>query len=524
MKALALLASLVSFLAAHAEFAPNPMLIQQDDATAYPFDFDKHGEPITNCTIDQRNDIITHHISYMELHNYVGNISAIYTQGIRAVLDESSGYPGARSSLKIYVGLDEVFSQDALFGNGTIEKTMHWGAYVQGARTSTVLVANNGSANGTIDGRGFWIKDNNTMIFLDGKGPPTLILPTNLKPLLSSFIERMASALQLCAANSTDPGMPSSAMPAHDGFEIALDRSQDTGHLSRTRSDTPCVLCIASWVAYWAAVDASCSSLSCWWSFGLGCVLCTLTSGAGLAVSILEAVKSASTAVVVFVARAIKHHVSERHVVRPAKLASRAGPRRVCAVPLRLYATASAARATSIPASQANVVLVDNVATNAATQIPISRSSGATALIPSEAFAALRARSKLALRESAVHRARSASTGFAVRLAAQPVVALVAAGDVAMENVCFISRTRTVSAEVFRGAHASITFQVGIARIAHAAVVHSRKLTVPNCWWTVEGSVRQDKPQRLMDFQSMTDDYGILCLSVFPSILATAYL
>jgi hypothetical protein len=288
MKRFALLASVLSFLAAHAGFAPNPMFVQQDDGSAYPFDFDTHGEPITNCTTDQRNDIITHHFSYMELHNYVGNISAIYTLGVGTVLDdESRGYPRARSSLKIYVGLDEVFSQDTLFRNGTIEKTMHWGAYVEGARTSTVRVANNGSVNGTIDGRGFWVKDNKTMIFLDGGSPPTLILPTNLKPLLSSFLERTSSALKSCA-NNTAPDMPSSAMPAHDGFEIALDRSQDPGHQSNTFSATHCVLCITLWVIWWGGLDAACSGLTCAWTFGLGCVLCAAAVGPSLAATIID--------------------------------------------------------------------------------------------------------------------------------------------------------------------------------------------------------------------------------------------
>ncbi|KAL5590172.1 hypothetical protein FOBRF1_013729 [Fusarium oxysporum] len=184
---------LASLIAAYASAKANLIVNKQKDVPAHVLNFEVHGEPGSKCIVSRQNEITTYHFRYWEPSDNGYTISAMYIQGIRAAIDSSGGFPDAYSSLKIYIGLDELFSQHLSVNNGMIQKTMQWGSFVEGAQTATINVSNNSTANGTIDGRAFVVKHSN-MTFLDGEGPPILTLPTKLKDPISSFTERMARA------------------------------------------------------------------------------------------------------------------------------------------------------------------------------------------------------------------------------------------------------------------------------------------------------------------------------------------
>ena len=235
----------------------------------------------SKCRIDEQNDIKTYHFSYEEPRDDLGTISAVYNLGINPSSSTVDGLGNTYSSIKVYIGLDEAFSQSLTLLNGTIRKVMHWGPLMRGV-SAAVLDVRNASANGTIDKRAF-LADNKTITFLDGGKPPVISFPPKLQPFMADFAERMLKALQQCTGNNT------SISAAAHGLTIqqrALDRSQDPGHHSWTYSSSSCNSCKGWAMAGVVAAEVACVLSTCWWSFGAGCVACTATAVAAAAAAI----------------------------------------------------------------------------------------------------------------------------------------------------------------------------------------------------------------------------------------------
>ncbi|KAF3111833.1 hypothetical protein TWF706_011563 [Orbilia oligospora] len=264
-------------------------------------------KPLSKCTIDRQGNLIAHHFSYTERNDDVKSISVNYIQGLGAPPSQTSRFGGAYAYLKVYIGPDEIFSQNlAVDNNGAIRKTMHWGPIFGGPKKATVDAVGDIMTNGTIDGRVFVVNNHTKLTFLDGKDLPLFKFPQKLRPTVSAFAGRMAKALRLCTASNTNTSVSTAIEPA----SLLMERQvgQDRGHFSDTYRDVPCVACKALWIAWWTSFEVACSASTCWF-FGIGCAACTAATAVGLPASLYA--KSASTRKAV-VAPGINYHVPAR--------------------------------------------------------------------------------------------------------------------------------------------------------------------------------------------------------------------
>ncbi|KAL5590169.1 hypothetical protein FOBRF1_013726 [Fusarium oxysporum] len=242
MTPLAPVAYLLAFIAIFAQSIPDPTIPQKDDGASYSLSLDAYPSSKSKCTVDHQNNFTTN-FSFEESTDNCSTISATYTQEIWTV-NELGGILDAFSTLKIYVGSVELFSQHLSLENGRFQKTLQWGPIIHGANVAVMNAASGAATNGTIDGRSFVLKDNKTIEFLDGKDPPVLTFSTDIQPVISSFAKRMATALQLCIVGRTgyNTSMPASVSPIF----VRQDGGQDRGHLSSTYTDFDCMACKAS--------------------------------------------------------------------------------------------------------------------------------------------------------------------------------------------------------------------------------------------------------------------------------------
>jgi hypothetical protein len=270
MTLLAPVAYVVAFIALLAKSAPDPTVPQADDGASHSLSLDAHPSSTSKCTVDRQNNLTTHGTShypsstskcifdhqnnlttlffrFKESTNSSSTISAIYTQDTWTV-NEPGGIPDAYSTLKVYVGSVEFFSQHLSLENGRIQKTVQWGPMIQGANAAFINAASSAVTNGTIDGRSFVLRDSKTIAFLDGKDPPILTIPTELQHIMSSFAPRMATTLKLCITDSTgyNISMPASVSPIF----VRQEGGEDRGHFSSTYSDVTCIACKALWT-FW---------------------------------------------------------------------------------------------------------------------------------------------------------------------------------------------------------------------------------------------------------------------------------
>ncbi|KAK6516025.1 hypothetical protein TWF281_004615 [Arthrobotrys megalospora] len=282
--------------------------------------------PLSECTIDRQNGIPAYYFSYTEQNNDLKRISASYTQGVGVVTDQTSGFGSGHACLKVYIGSDEVFSQNLTVDSRgrAIRKTMHWGPFFGGPRKAIVDSVGNIMTNGIIDGRAFVVNKNITMTFLDGRDPPLFKFPRRLRPTLSAFAQRMAKELKLCTASSdTNASVSTAIEPVHVSPLMGRQagQMQDRGHFSNTRGDATCILCKALWVAWWAEAEVACSLATCWWSFGIGCAACAAATAGHFQNPVAFGTNRASTVRVV-VAPPIWNPVSVRRAAQRTRFAS----------------------------------------------------------------------------------------------------------------------------------------------------------------------------------------------------------
>ncbi|KAF3270771.1 hypothetical protein TWF217_007045 [Orbilia oligospora] len=279
-------------------------------------------KPLSKCTIDRQGNLIAHHFSYTERNDDVKSISVNYIQGLGAPPNQTSRFGGAYAYLKVYIGPDEIFSQNlAVDDNGAIRKTMHWGPIFGGPKKAIVDAVGDIMTNGTIDGRAFVVNNHTKLTFLDGKDLPLFKFPQKLRPTVSAFAGRMAKALRLCTARNTNTSVSTAIEPASLFMERQV--GQDRGHFSDTYRDVPCVACKALWIAWWTSFEIACSASTCWF-FGIGCAACTAATADHIRHAVVFRRKSASTRKAV-VAPGISYHVPVRRAAHLTRYVSQRG-------------------------------------------------------------------------------------------------------------------------------------------------------------------------------------------------------
>jgi hypothetical protein len=250
------------------------------------------------CHTTEVDGILTLHIKIVEFGNNTNvNITVLVSQVVEPTNSATHTFGGSLVSLQIFLGFTELYTfVTRVTTGGLTHTTIHWGPIVHGASFATFDVFNN-TITGNVDNRTFnpfpITQDPSSITFTDGRPAPQLSAPSGLNDTLHSFpnlLKRVSRALTSCISSVITPP---SANVTQGLISRDLDRSQDPGHFSSTYDTSSCNWCKVIATAAGTADGVLCAASTCWWSFGVGCVVC-IAQAAATTVAGIESCESGS--------------------------------------------------------------------------------------------------------------------------------------------------------------------------------------------------------------------------------------
>ena len=203
------------------------------------------------------------------------------------------------------------------YGPDQITQTsITWGPLIKGIGLAEYTVQKDGRVSGTIDKRAFTAVSaakavpGAKLVFADGAPAPVPQVSSELRSSLEKLktpisdvfspklVDNVKVSQQLAKVKiSTHPPLDIfESLPRRSAFAATpnaallprgLDRATDVGHHSWTYDSFSCKSCKVLAMVGVVATETLCVLSTCWWSFGLGCVACTVEA-ATAAVAAIE--------------------------------------------------------------------------------------------------------------------------------------------------------------------------------------------------------------------------------------------
>ncbi|PNP54794.1 hypothetical protein FNYG_15598 [Fusarium nygamai] len=267
------------------------------------------------------------------------------------VLTPSDGPPHAFSGLvfsaSILLGADEVLSyHKTVLPDDTSHIELHWGPAVIGATSAVFDVRADQTVTGSIDGRRlapFKITDTtSTLKLADGQALPSLHPQFDASSAFESLEVEIEAAVRSC--NGPPSANTSTILRSR---RDALDRTQDPGHFSFTKSADSCWFCKGAATGAVTTGTVICAVATCALTFGLSCAACV--GGEAVADCAASAARSVSTDAGA-VAPGARQTASAWLAARLASHASTKGSRRAPAAPTPQCAATNAVQGTTTAA------------------------------------------------------------------------------------------------------------------------------------------------------------------------------